>query len=175
MVYRSLLHYTVSTGRKLDITSIPGLIRLGDQESSSDLRSMFSSWTDSRACPWAELQEPQIANERRPEGRYPCIFASWGPIMGAKLGLARLEARIFGRRPHESIEVITFCIENDIILGGLPSHTSHKLQPCDVGVFAPLKMTITHLPVTVRILVLSFAIYGIQPSALKLCIASPNA
>jgi hypothetical protein len=29
--------------------------------------------------------------------------------------------------------------ENNIILYRLPSHTSHKLQPCDVAVFAPLK------------------------------------
>jgi hypothetical protein len=40
---------------------------------------------------------------------------------------------------HESLELMTFCYENNIILCRLPSHTSHKLQPCDVGVFAPLK------------------------------------
>ncbi|EOA82623.1 uncharacterized protein SETTUDRAFT_48320, partial [Exserohilum turcica Et28A] len=32
-----------------------------------------------------------------------------------------------------------FCFTNNIILCRLPSHTSHKLQPCDVGPFAPLK------------------------------------
>jgi hypothetical protein len=32
-----------------------------------------------------------------------------------------------------------FCFENNIILCRLPSHTSHKLQPCDIGVFGPLK------------------------------------
>jgi hypothetical protein len=30
-------------------------------------------------------------------------------------------------------------LENNIILCRLPSHTSHKLQPCNVGPFAPLK------------------------------------
>jgi hypothetical protein len=30
-------------------------------------------------------------------------------------------------------------LQNNIILCRLPSHTSHKLQPCDVAVFAPLK------------------------------------
>jgi hypothetical protein len=40
---------------------------------------------------------------------------------------------------HESLEVLEYCFENNIILCRLPSHTSHKLQPCDVGVFAPLK------------------------------------
>ena len=40
---------------------------------------------------------------------------------------------------HESLELIQFCLANHIILCRLPSHTSHKLQPCDVGPFGPLK------------------------------------
>jgi len=40
---------------------------------------------------------------------------------------------------HETLEALEFCFENNIILCRLPSYTSHKLQPCDVGVFAPLK------------------------------------
>lgn len=40
---------------------------------------------------------------------------------------------------HESLEVLKFCFETNIILCRLPSHTSHKLQPCDIGVFGPLK------------------------------------
>jgi hypothetical protein len=44
-----------------------------------------------------------------------------------------------GFRTHETLEVLEFCLENNIILCRLPSHTSHKLQPCDVGPFAPLK------------------------------------
>jgi hypothetical protein len=40
---------------------------------------------------------------------------------------------------HESLELLKFCQENIIILCRMPSHTSHKLQPCDIGVFAPLK------------------------------------
>jgi hypothetical protein len=40
---------------------------------------------------------------------------------------------------HETLEVLEFCFKNNIILCRLPSHTSHKLQPCDVGPFAPLK------------------------------------
>jgi hypothetical protein len=42
-------------------------------------------------------------------------------------------------RTHETLEILEFCFENNIILCRLPSHTSHKLQPCDVAVFAPLK------------------------------------
>ena len=37
------------------------------------------------------------------------------------------------------IEILEFCFENNILLCRLLSQTSHKLQPCDVGVFAPLK------------------------------------
>jgi hypothetical protein len=44
-----------------------------------------------------------------------------------------------GFGPHETLEVLEFCFENNIILCRLPSHTSHKLQPCDVAVFGPLK------------------------------------
>ena len=35
--------------------------------------------------------------------------------------------------------MLEYCFENNIILCRLPSHTSHKLQPCDVAVFGPLK------------------------------------
>jgi len=41
---------------------------------------------------------------------------------------------------HETLEILEFCFENNILLCRLPSHTSHKLQPCDVAVFAPLKV-----------------------------------
>lgn len=40
---------------------------------------------------------------------------------------------------HETLEVIEHCLANNIRLCRLPSHTSHKLQPCDIAVFAPLK------------------------------------
>jgi hypothetical protein len=40
---------------------------------------------------------------------------------------------------HESVEVMQYCLLHRIILCRLPSHTSHKLQPCDIAVFAPLK------------------------------------
>src|SRR6266480_6386388 len=32
-----------------------------------------------------------------------------------------------------------YCFENNLILCRIPYHTSHKLQPCDIGVFGPLK------------------------------------
>jgi DDE superfamily endonuclease len=40
---------------------------------------------------------------------------------------------------HETLEILEFCFDNNILLCRLPSYTSHKLQPCNVAVFAPLK------------------------------------
>lgn len=44
-----------------------------------------------------------------------------------------------GFSTHESLKILTCCFQSNILLCRLPSHTSHKLQPCDVGVFGPLK------------------------------------
>lgn len=41
--------------------------------------------------------------------------------------------------PFLGLEVLEFVMQNTIILCRLPSHTSHKLQPCDVALFSPLK------------------------------------
>jgi hypothetical protein len=46
---------------------------------------------------------------------------------------------IDGFNTHESLKVMTFCFENNIVLCRQPSHTTHLTQPCDVGVFSPLK------------------------------------
>ncbi|XP_019628182.1 PREDICTED: uncharacterized protein LOC109472769 [Branchiostoma belcheri] len=40
---------------------------------------------------------------------------------------------------HFSLKVLEAAVSNDIILLGLPPHTTHFLQPLDVGIFAPLK------------------------------------
>src|SRR5258708_38125140 len=44
-----------------------------------------------------------------------------------------------GHSSHECLETIKFCHDNHIILYCLPSHTTHALQPLDVGLFSPLK------------------------------------
>ena len=40
---------------------------------------------------------------------------------------------------HISIPLIELAIANNVCLLGLPPHTTHILQPLDVGVFGPLK------------------------------------
>jgi hypothetical protein len=44
-----------------------------------------------------------------------------------------------GHESHQSAEFIEFCKQNDIIPVCMPPHTSHLLQPLDVGCFGPLK------------------------------------
>ena len=41
---------------------------------------------------------------------------------------------------HETFEILEQCFKNETILCRLPSHTSHKLWLCDVGVFTHLKI-----------------------------------
>jgi len=43
-----------------------------------------------------------------------------------------------GHASHISTRTIEFCVSHNIILLCLPPHTTHILQPLDVGVFAPL-------------------------------------
>ena len=38
---------------------------------------------------------------------------------------------------HEKYELLCLAKEHNIILFSLPPHTTHKLQPLDVGVFGP--------------------------------------
>ena len=40
---------------------------------------------------------------------------------------------------HKTLEVMEFWFKNNILLCRLHSHTSHKLQPGGIGIFAPLK------------------------------------
>ena len=49
-----------------------------------------------------------------------------------------------GHRSHYNPELVSWAKENHIILFVLPPHTSHILQPLDVGVFGPLKTMFYH-------------------------------
>jgi hypothetical protein len=44
-----------------------------------------------------------------------------------------------GHESHVSWEFVSFCSSNNIILMCLPAHTTHILQPADVGLFSPLQ------------------------------------
>ncbi|KAF1817720.1 DDE-domain-containing protein [Dissoconium aciculare CBS 342.82] len=40
---------------------------------------------------------------------------------------------------HETLDILEFALQHQIILCRLSSHSSHKLQPCDISIFGPLK------------------------------------
>ncbi|THH14570.1 hypothetical protein EUX98_g9594 [Antrodiella citrinella] len=44
-----------------------------------------------------------------------------------------------GHSSHSTHDIIEAALANNIILFCLPPHTTHRLQPCDVGAFSPLK------------------------------------
>ncbi|KEQ90523.1 hypothetical protein AUEXF2481DRAFT_55663, partial [Aureobasidium subglaciale EXF-2481] len=44
-----------------------------------------------------------------------------------------------GHGSHTTIEFLWFCKQHKIFLLFLPAHSSHVLQPLDLGVFSPLK------------------------------------
>lgn len=46
---------------------------------------------------------------------------------------------IDGHESHMSAEFNQFCKERNIITISMPPHSSHLLQPLDVGCFSPLK------------------------------------
>ena len=50
-----------------------------------------------------------------------------------------------GHKSHLTLNVIEWAKENDIILQLLPAHTSHLLQPLNVGCFGPLQKVYDNL------------------------------
>jgi len=49
-----------------------------------------------------------------------------------------------GHDSHISADFVGYCIQNRIELVLLPPHSSHLMQPLDVGIFAPLKTALAH-------------------------------
>ena len=44
-----------------------------------------------------------------------------------------------GHSSHVSWQFLDYCLQNDIIPFCLPPHSTHLLQPLDVGLFSPLQ------------------------------------
>jgi hypothetical protein len=53
-------------------------------------------------------------------------------------GRARRLLIVDGHSSHLNLKFIDYCDKNRIILAVLPPHSTHRLQPLDVGVFSPL-------------------------------------
>jgi hypothetical protein len=56
----------------------------------------------------------------------------------AKAGKSNRLLLVDGHSSHINLEFIYYCDKNGIILVVLPPHSTHRLQPLDVGIFAPL-------------------------------------
>ena len=68
------------------------------------------------------------------------LFYGWLTNHFAKKVLVRpVVLLVDGHTSHINVEVSKFCLENQILLYCLPSHSSHLLQPLDVGFFRSLK------------------------------------
>lgn len=46
---------------------------------------------------------------------------------------------------HTSLEAIIYVKENGIVILSFPPHCSHRLQPLDVGVFGPFKISMNNV------------------------------
>jgi hypothetical protein len=55
-----------------------------------------------------------------------------------KAGNSRRLLLVDGHSSHVNLRFIDYCDKNRIILGVLPPHSTHRLQPLDVGIFSPL-------------------------------------
>jgi len=49
-----------------------------------------------------------------------------------------------GHDLHVTWEFLDYCLQNDIIPLCLPAHSTHILQPLDVGLFGPLQQNYSH-------------------------------
>jgi hypothetical protein len=89
---------------------IPGDWRISTSE---------KGWTDDEiGFEW--LKHFDIHTKRRTKGEYRLLIFD-------------------GHGSHHTAQVEEFCRENNIITACMPPHSSHLLQPLDVGCFSPLK------------------------------------
>lgn len=64
----------------------------------------------------------------------------------ATVDKANNKKRLFicdGHDSHISAEFIRYCIDNNILILLFVPHSSHLMQPLDIGVFGPLKRTMS--------------------------------
>jgi len=60
------------------------------------------------------------------------------PHTREKAGKSKRLLLVDGHSSHVNLRFIKFCDQHDIILAILPPHSTHRLQPLDVGIFSPL-------------------------------------
>lgn len=96
-----------------------------DPNNPEDLATQFShsltSWSDqSIGYDWLTQHFDPITREQTGEGVTRLLI-------------------IDGHTSHVAFEFLDYCLSHDIIVFCLPSHSTHLLQPLDVGLFSPLQ------------------------------------
>lgn len=91
------------------------------------------------------LPQPNILFMREVAGIDSDLFYAWAnnfieETASIRQGGKKILLVYDGYASHCSYRVLKLFRENDIVVASLPAHTSHALQPLDVGVFSPLKL-----------------------------------
>jgi len=73
-----------------------------------------------------------------------------------KAGNSRRLLIVDGHSSHVNLKFIDYCDRNRIILAIFPPHSTHRLQPLDVGIFSPLAKAVENI-------LSSFESTGIHP------------
>ena len=60
------------------------------------------------------------------------------PATRLKAGYAKRLLIVDGHSSHVNMKFINYCDQHGILLGILPPHSTHRLQPLDVAIFSPL-------------------------------------
>ena len=107
------------------------------------------------------------------------LFSNWLShfiqALGSRGGISNQNGHLLivdGHTSHVTVDVVVQAMEVGLDVLTLPSHTSHRLQPLDVGVFAPYKqafkryrdawiMRYPRCPATKQILAM-WVSYGLQ-------------
>ncbi len=66
---------------------------------------------------------------------------NFDPVMQMKAARQHQLLILDGHNSHCTYEFCKYAANNKIIIICLPSHTTHALQPCDVGAFGPLSQS----------------------------------
>ena len=111
----------------------PALIYQGD---SYDLQSTWiEDFDHSSDEAFFAVSKKGWTNE---ELGFSWLLRIFEPFTREKAGNARRLLIVDGHSSHVNMKFINFCGDHGIILGILPPHSTHRLQPLDVGIFSPL-------------------------------------
>jgi len=111
----------------------PGLIYQGK---SGDLQDVWlEDFDSSREEAYFAVSTKGWTNEELGMSWLTKIF---DPRTKAKAGNSKRLLLVDGHSSHVNLRFIDYCDENNIILGIFPPHSTHRLQPLDVGIFSPL-------------------------------------